>query len=411
MNTIVICFLLASFFSGYSEVKNNPESVQVVIYNSADIPLQDAVISVRDDKIISKIESDFKCKISIESDTQHMFQLIKKNGELKELLVLCDLEPYEKKILTISKSVNQSEQRYLTQAELSVKVDGKWEERKYVGGTFRNVDFLRVPEEHTDHSNYIRYEGPGWESDKTGYRFYLDWRNAIDIFGKKVDTLVLQNVGLDGFDSYHEMSDWGVDILKVGNSLGIGSVAFWAENKATRVAKTDSICCRIAYSGALESKIITRYYGWDTGTKKIHLVSKLSIQAGSRLTKHKLKLSDDLDNICTGIVKHPEAEILLPADSEGEWTYFATYGKQTLENDLLGMAVFYKKSDLIEITEDQESHVIILSPQNKTLKYYFGAAWEQEKNGIKNKKEFIEYINGQKTLLNSEIKIEIKQGS
>ena len=34
--------------------------------------------------------------------------------------------------------------------------------------------------------------------------------------------MVLPEVGLDGYDSYHEMSDWGADILKVGNRLGMG---------------------------------------------------------------------------------------------------------------------------------------------------------------------------------------------
>jgi len=27
----------------------------------------------------------------------------------------------------------------------------------------------------------ITYEGPGWESDKTAFRIYLDGRNALDI--------------------------------------------------------------------------------------------------------------------------------------------------------------------------------------------------------------------------------------
>ena len=95
-----------------------------------------------------------------------------------------------------------------TLAEISHKVNGNWEENKYIGGEWQNVSILKVPQEHTDHSEYIRYEGPGWESDKVGYRFYLDWRNAVDIFGKKTNDMVLQEVGLDGFSSYHEPADW-----------------------------------------------------------------------------------------------------------------------------------------------------------------------------------------------------------
>jgi hypothetical protein len=129
----------------------------------------------------------------------------------------------------------------LTQAELSVKKDGYFENRKYIGGDFVKVDELHVPEEHTDHSYFIRYEGPGWESDKVGYRFYLDWRNGVDVFGKKVNEPILHKVGLDGFDSYHEMQDWGMDVLKVAKSLGVGSIATFENGAARRVDETDHL--------------------------------------------------------------------------------------------------------------------------------------------------------------------------
>ncbi|HET9052565.1 MAG TPA: DUF4861 family protein, partial [Cyclobacteriaceae bacterium] len=106
-----------------------------------------------------------------------------------------------------------------TQAELSHKINGEWKEREYIGGEFQNENYLRVPSEHKDHSWFIRYEGPGWESDQVGYRMYLDQRNAVDVFGKLVSEPVLQKVGQDGFDSYHELQPWGMDVLKVAKSL------------------------------------------------------------------------------------------------------------------------------------------------------------------------------------------------
>ncbi|HET9054673.1 MAG TPA: DUF4861 family protein, partial [Cyclobacteriaceae bacterium] len=117
----------------------------------------------------------------------------------------------------------------LTQAEISHKDGGAWEahpkvadKKAYVGGNFKNVSTLTPPAHYTDHSNWIRYEGPGIESDKVGYRIYLDWRNGFDIFGKTVADPILQKVGQDGYESYHHMQDWGMDILKVGESLGAG---------------------------------------------------------------------------------------------------------------------------------------------------------------------------------------------
>lgn len=277
-----------------------------------------------------------------------------------------------------------------TQAYLGLKDGGEWkwvtknngnEQWEYQGGEFHPITELKVDEKHTDHSFDIQFEGPGWESDKVGYRIYLDWRNAIDIFGKKTDSLVLHNVGLDGFDSYHEVSDWGVDVLKVGSSLGMGSVAFWDGEKAIRVEKTDSLYSEVE-SGANKSKVTINYYGWEINDTKTTLQSTLEIEAGSYLTKYSHKLSEALPNLSSGIVKHEGTEVQVFTDIKEGWTCLATFGVQTLQNDNLGMCVFVKTDQLLEVTDDKYSEVLVMKPENNELTYYFGAAWEQDASGV-----------------------------
>lgn len=283
-----------------------------------------------------------------------------------------------------------------TQAYLGLKEGGKWvwvtksngnEQYEYQGGVFKSVDKLKVDEKHTDHSFDIQFEGPGWESDKIGYRLYLDWRNATDIFGKVTDTLVLHNVGLDGFDSYHEMCDWGVDVLKVGSSLGIGSLAYWDGEKATRVEKTDSIICWVE-NEKKSSKVMVDYFGWEINEVKTNLFSSLEIEEGSYLTKYDISLSNELPNLATGIVKLPGTTVVIFDDLKPGWGCLATFGVQTLQNDNLGMCIFYKKDQVLEITEDKYSHVVVLKPENKKLTYYFGAAWEKDASGVKTMDDF-----------------------
>ncbi|MBK8947164.1 MAG: DUF4861 family protein [Ignavibacteriae bacterium] len=50
---------------------------------------------------------------------------------------------------------------------------------------------------------------------------------------------------------------------------------------------------------------------------------------------------------------------------------------------------------------------IIYQPRNE-VEYAIAAAWELEKNGIKNKIEFEKYINDELTKLNNPLKVEIK---
>lgn len=279
----------------------------------------------------------------------------------------------------------------LTQAELSVKEGGYFEANKYIGGDFVKVSSLRVPDEHTDHSFYIRYEGPGWESDKVGYRFYLDWRNGIDVFGKKVSEPILQKVGLDGFDSYHEMQDWGMDILKVGSSLGLGSIATLIDGKARRVDETDSLYSEIQFDGSVYSAIKTNYHGWNLPDGKVDVESVISIHAGTRLSKNSLSFSRPIGNVATGLIIDPKAEPI-KSGSNLKYSYLATYGAQSLAGDSLGIAIFFPTGQLIESTKDEFSHVVSFGPDITAFDYYFAAAWEQEKDGITNKEEFIAYL-------------------
>ncbi len=306
-------------------------------------------------------------------------------------------------LFMISCSVKSNDEKQKTQAYLGVKEGGEWvwvtknngnEQYEYQGGIFKPVTELKVNPKHTDHSFDIQFEGPGWESDKIGYRIYLDWRNATDIFGKKTDSLVLHNVGLDGFDSYHEMSDWGVDVLKVGSSLGIGSLAFWDGEKATRVEKTDSIFCTVE-SAQASSKVNIKYYGWEINDVKTDLNSMLTIEEGSYLTKYDFELTKDLPNLATGIVKLPGTTVLIFDDLKSGWNCLATFGKQTLQEDNLGMCIFYKSDVALEVTQDKYSHVVVLKPKNKKLTYYFGAAWEQDESGVKTMAEFKEFLKTQ----------------
>ena len=277
-----------------------------------------------------------------------------------------------------------------TYAELSVKKGGQWEGREYKGGTFENVEELTLPEEHTDHSYYIRYEGPGWENSQVGYRLYLDWRNAIDVFGKKTDTMVLSQVGQDGFDSYHEEATWGMDILKAGKSLGIGSYGRFMNDTVAHFRNVGNTRAQVSNSEA-SSEVRIEYSDWVTGTDTVDLSTTLTIFPEGRYTKATLDLSEPLEGLTTGIVKIEDINLLQKETEGGEWAYIATYGNQTLVNDQdkLGMALFYKTADVKEVKEGPHDHLVIFNETAEPVTYYFLAAWEQEPGGITTKEDFL----------------------
>lgn len=380
-----------------------PHKKTVTVVNPVNIPRPDALVCID------------LTKLPIKSAQNCSFVIIKDGQEIPsqvlgvKLYCVTELPANGRTELTVRYTRESGLRRPYPQrahAELSPKRGGYFQDKKYIGGDFVGVQFEQVPPEHTDHDTYYRYEGPGWESDRVGYRYYLDWRNRIDIFGKTVRQMVLPRVGLDGFDSYHQMADWGMDIFKVGESIGIGSLALWHAGRLIYVSQVDQITCRITADGPVLAQIQTEYKGWHTGNDKRDLTSFLTIAAGSRLTAHKIRINSGTDTLATGLAKSEGCRHLQSEDNgNGDWRYFALWGLQSLAGDSLGTAVFYRKTDSIKLAEDDLNYLVLLKPTGGELKYYFAAAWEKEPDGITNLRAFRSYLDEMQQLLNNPVKI------
>lgn len=334
-----------------------------------------------------------------EGTTAQPTQLVDDNGDDRpdRLVFLTRLDAAATHNYVIDRNVAALEVTPRTHAEVSIKEGGEWQDKVYVGGTFKNVKHVTNPPQYTDHSEFIRYEGPGIESDKVGYRIYLDWRNGFDIFGKKLPGLALQNVGQDGYDSYHEMSDWGADILKVGTSLGMGGYGFWDGTKTVLVSEVAERSTTIRSDGPIQASLDIDYKGWNTGTAVVDLKAAFSMQAGSPMVDVNLVTSEPLDNIAIGIVAHPGTELIMgDLDITGEaWSFMASFGKQTLFEDNLGMVVLFRKKDLLEQTRDENSFVLVMRPRGTELSYAFGALWSGEQGGIQTADELEVFLSAE----------------
>ena len=365
------------------------------IQNPLDQEREEELIVISSQEMKNKFPESKKNQFRVYADEEEIPSQWNENGnDVGLAFVLPKIgasETIELKIVSDEEGL-KPEYSKRTQAELSHKFGGEFKDREYFGGHFENVNSLSVPAEHTDHSWFIRYEGPGWESDLVGYRFYLDWRNGIDVFGKKVKTPVLQDVGQDGFDSYHEPADWGMDVLKVGKTLGLGSIATFENGAARRVDVTDSLFSEITNNGPIYSSVFTTYFGWDLPGGKTDILSNISIHAGTRLSRMDLKSTNAIENFATGLIKDTKAEFFTSSD-ELEYGYIASYGPQSLAEDNLGIAVIYPTALLQEKTSDDLSHVLVFDGSSKKLSYYFLAAWEQEPGGITSREAFQSYLD------------------
>jgi len=350
------------------------------------------------------------------------------DGTKDGLFFLSDMQAGESLTFSIDQALDEINQTTtkLTQAEISHKIDGEWvahtkppkhkpasEFKEYQGGSFTNVSTLTPPPHYTDHSNWIRYEGPGIESDKVGYRIYLDWRNGFDIFGKLSNTPALQQVGVDGYESYHHMADWGMDILKVGSSLGAGGFGLWNNNSLELVNHVDKWQANILANGNLSSTVQINYFDWQNSINQQDITANISMHGGSRLAKVNVALTKNVETMAAGVVKHKNTEFIVGnTDITGRaYTYIASWGKQSLDGSMLGMAVFFKRTTLDKITQDDKNYLAILKPQGQEnkqqLNYYFSATWQPE-SGISTKEDFIRYLDQEAEKLTISPRIQIK---
>lgn len=323
---------------------------------------------------------------------------IRSSGRIEFVSSFAPLEKKEFRITWRPDTVEEHAYPKMTQAALGVKADYEKVNGYYTSGRFVDFDSTTVPSDHFAHDALYRIEGPGWESDKIVYRFYLDSRNRNDIFGKKTHELVLKTIGQndlvsDGKESYASMLDWGMDIFKVGESLGIGSIAMWHDSKVVTVSDVESVKCCV-FNGPLRSGVLARYNGWRVAGMKYDLISNLSISAGSRLTRVCAFANGDSVQFCTGLARHDGCDLLESAPGANkEWAYVALYGKQSLSGDSLGIAVLYRRADVVELTQDSISEIVVFCPTAGRVVYYFGAAWEEEPGGIESEKEFRKYLD------------------
>jgi hypothetical protein len=256
-----------------------------------------------------------------------------------------------------------------------------------------------LPETHQIGDKLFKYEGFGWESANVAYRVYFDERALVDIFGKRLPAMVLQKVGLDG-DDYHTLADWGMDILKVGTSLGLGGIGFWRKDALVKPQNFTKQKVELL-NGPLQSRVKFTQAGWSDGAELMDVVRAFTITAGSSLSHVDVRASKVLGKVALGLVKH-DVQRLESKRDENEWAYLATYGKQSLADDELGMAIFFRHTAHIKNTHDSDNELVIVSA-DKITDYYFTARWVQEQNALNNIEEFRQYLEHTRRFLSHPI--------
>ncbi|HYW96604.1 MAG TPA: DUF4861 family protein [Bacteroidales bacterium] len=243
-------------------------------------------------------------------------------------------------------------------------------------------------------STIFQMEGPAWENDKVGFRNYFDLRNGNDIFGKQAAGMVLDSVGLDREivmansltvgKSYHDKSQWGMDVLKVGNSLGAGSVALMENDSLYRIGDNGYGTFMRMFEGPLQSEFMLSFPQWKAGNDTFDINQYVSVTAGKYRYKSSLVIGHAPANVSfvTGIVNKHSDSLYVEKVSD-HYTALLTHAVQSEDTAMLTMVLLIPDNELNGYNKTRDTGEGITETYYATLDthagvpatYWFYAFW------------------------------------
>ena len=187
-----------------------------------------------------------------------------------------------------------------------------------------------------------------------------------------------------------------MDILKVGNSLGAGGFGVYENGKVRQIGTARSYKAEVVKDDIETAAVKVTHLGSRAcrGT----VAATYTIKAGERMSRVQVEGGCALP-YATGLIIHPNTSSIV-SDGTGEWQYKARYGAQSLVPDNLGLAIFYKASDVEEVSTDEDDDYVVFKPRTAP-DYYTAAAWAQEPGGITTETQFRSWLEQTRITLNA----------
>lgn len=236
-------------------------------------------------------------------------------------------------------------------------------------------------------SEAFQMEGPAWENDKVGFRNYMDQRNGMDIFGKSTPEMVLEQVGIEGAPSYHEPGDWGMDVLKVGTSLGAGAIAYLYQDSLYRVGDNGTGSYEVVLEGPLRSRFRLSYENWMVEDLSLDVSHHVEIVAGRHYYQGTViyEGNDDSLQLVPGIVNMLSDQVHI-WEVDDQHTALLTHDRQSEDGQYLAMAIMVPTNYIVSTGETrnegegitQTYYTALEANSGDAVSYRFYALWEGE---------------------------------
>lgn len=256
--------------------------------------------------------------------------------------------------------------------------------------TYKPIKKISVPATHTIGDYMFPYEGIGWENDIVGYRIYLDERSVADVFGKRTNCVALPT--MDYRNKYHELADWGMDVMHVGPSMGVGGLGIYRDGKIGRFGKDARLSAEVLRTGGKVASFRLNHLGVAAdGGKSGDVTTTYSLATGSPLTWVSVRSTLPANTLVTGLVAHPRSQTITPASPVNGWSYIARWGDTWSENkDGVGIVLFYRVNEVERLPYESETVPLRFTTANP--RYAFAGVWSKGPQGIDSRDKFEAFL-------------------
>ncbi|WP_153797649.1 DUF4861 family protein [Foetidibacter luteolus] len=397
------------------------QQVALIISNPADTERTDELIILKRAEVearLGKIAEGRFLTVKDRNGKNYTLQLddLDGDGHWDEAVFLLNIKALE--TLNLQLEVNSKAETQVQRAHVRLK-------KKNADDSF-GPDILKetMPPQNppTDFSKtalpmYLT-EGPGWENDKIAFRQYFDTRNTKDIYGKLQPGMVMDKVGTKNFGNYHQLAAWGMDLLKVGKSLGAGSVAI-----ATKNADGNDTLIRLGGNNIQKQEyervadgpvraIFRIHYQWQVNDNPVEIIEENSICGGQYFyqSTYTIKGIAAGSSLVAGIANFYNNT---PGNfyKDGAAVLYS-YGLQSENKDSMGLALITSRNATTGFGKAPDaasdilnSYLLYMPITQQPLTFRFYACWQKAGARFSSMQFFTQYLQSEVAGLNTPLRL------
>jgi len=415
MKKIFIVLFLACLISnaGFAQKDLNPGTyAYITIENPDNFARKNSPVVIPVTDITAKFKKYNKQRIGIfdgSKEIESQFDDLNNDGIADEVAFLVDLAPKAKvklmvRMLPPNFEIPNFKKEVFAELMKKDKVDGA-------------DHFTMVTEASSDKDdmyNKMQHHGVAFESAEIAYRLYFDKKQTVDVYGKITPKLEIAETQWYPKDE-QLAKGYGDDVLKVNESVGVGTVKGWDGSKATHVEVMSKRTQRIVATGNLRNVVEIEVQGWQYAGKTFNVKMRYIQYARHRDVEAQVLFDKDFKDsitLCTGVQRMPEEKFHTDKTNlVGIWgkdfpvNDSIKFGKQTI-----GLGVVIPTQYAKQQVDDKLNHLVLLQNNGQPfIRFYLTAAAMKEKKGYKNADVFFQYLEDWKKEMLSPVVVTITE--